>query len=275
MIKRFYLREKREFSMISPLMAIFMVLALIFLALPVLFTILYSFNDSAYFAFNFSNLSFKWYLNFFSIDYFQHAIIVSLGLAAVIIPLTTLIGMGAAYALVRGEFRGAAVLNAFVLSPIVIPGVVTGIALMTFFGIIGFHWSFGELVLALTITTVAYPIRTITANLHGLNANAEEAAINLGANRWTTFWKVIFPQIGPGILSGCIFIFTMVIEDVSIVIFLVDMNTNTLAIEAMNYMRTMDDPTIAAMSTMLILLTLVMAWVIERFIGIGRFLSLD
>jgi putative spermidine/putrescine transport system permease protein len=148
-------------------------------------------------------------------------------------------------------------------------------ALLTFFGFVGLDWSFGQLVVAMTICTVAYPIRTITANLHGLGSHVEEAAINMGASRWTTFWKIVFPQIGPGILSGCIFVFTIVLEDVSIVIFLVDMNTNTLAIEAMNYMRTMDDPTIAALSTILIVVTLLLALVIEKFMGIGKFMSLD
>ena len=275
MLDGLFRRERRQFSMIGVHLAVFIALAVVFIALPVIFTVVYSFNNSAYFGFSVHNLSFKWYLNFFSIDYFRHAIAVSLGLAAVVIPLATLFGMGAAYALVRGKFKGAAVLNAFVLSPIVVPGIVTGMALLTFFGILALHWSFGQLVIAMTLCTVAYPIRTISANLHGLNADAEEAAINLGANRWVTFWKIVFPQIGPGILSGCIFIFTMVLEDVSIVIFLVDMNTSTLAIEAMNYMRTMDDPTIAAMSTLLICLTLVLALIIERFIGIAKFLSLD
>jgi len=268
-------KNKNDFSMIGPSLTIAVAAIVIFIAMPVIFTIAYSFNPSAYFGFSFTRLSLRWYVNLFSLDYFRHAFLVSLGLAACVIPLATLFGMGTAYALVRGEFKGKVFLNSLVLSPIVVPGIITGMALLTFFGIVGFSWSFGKLVIAMTICTVAYPIRTITANLHGLSSHIDEAAINMGASRWTTFWKIVFPQIGPGILSGCIFIFTMVLEDVSIVIFLVEMNTNTLAIEAMNYMRTMDDPTIAAMSTILILMTLLLALLIEKFIGIGKFMSLD
>ena len=268
-------KKKSDFNMIGPGLTIVVAAIVVFIALPVLFTIVYSFNPSAYFGFSFNKLSLRWYINLFSLDYFRHAFLVSLGLAACVMPLSTLFGMGAAYALVRGEFRGKNLLNSLALSPIVVPGIITGMALLTFFGIVGLQWSFGKLVVAMTICTVAYPIRTITANLHGLSPHIEEAAINIGAGRWTTFWKIVFPQIGPGILSGCIFIFTMVLEDVSIVIFLVDMHTNTLAIEAMNYMRTMDDPTIAAMSTMLIVITLLLALFIEKFIGIGKFMSLD
>lgn len=267
--------RQKDFNMIGPGLTIAVAAIVVFIALPVVFTVFYSFNPSAYFGFSIDRLSIRWYVNLFSLDYFRHAFGVSLALAACVMPLATLFGMGAAYALVRGEFKGKGLLNALVLSPVVVPGIITGMALLTFFGIIALHWSFAKLVIAMTICTVAYPIRTITANLHGLSSHVEEAAINMGANRWTTFWRIVFPQIGPGILSGCIFIFTMVLEDVSIVIFLVDVHTNTLAIEAMNYMRTMDDPTIAAMSTMLILITLLLALLIEKFIGIGKFMSLD
>lgn len=274
-MSRTIFKSRSDFSMIGPGLTIAVAAIVIFIAIPVIFTIAYSFNPSAYFGFSFTHLSLRWYLNLFSLDYFRHAFVVSLGLAACVIPLATFFGMGTAYALVRGEFKGKVLLNSLVLSPIVVPGIITGMALLTFFGIVGFNWSFGKLVIAMTVCTVAYPIRTITANLHGLSSHIDEAAINMGASRWTTFWKIVFPQIGPGILSGCIFIFTMVLEDVSIVIFLVDMHTNTLAIEAMNYMRTMDDPTIAAMSTILIIMTLLLALVIEKFIGIGKFMSLD
>ncbi len=273
-MKHFF-RTDHDFNMIGPGLNILVAAIVVFIAIPVVFTVCYSFNPSPYFGFNFNHLSLRWYENLFSLDYFRHAFLVSLGLSACVMPLATLIGMAAAYALVRGDFKGKELLNTFVLSPIIVPGIITGMALLTFFTMIHLEFSFGKLVIAMTICTAAYPIRTITANLHGLSPHVEEAAINMGASRWTTFWKVVFPQIGPGILSGCIFIFTMVLEDVSIVIFLVDMHTTTLAIEAMNYMRTMDDPTIAAMSTMLILITLALAMVIEKFIGIGKFMSLE
>ncbi|MFH1137097.1 MAG: ABC transporter permease [Pseudomonadota bacterium] len=274
-MKKTIFQNRDDFNMIGPGLSIVAAAIVVFIALPVVFTVVYSFNPSAYFGFSLDRLSLRWYFNLFSLDYFRHAFVVSLGLAACVMPLATLFGMGAAYALARADFKGKALLNTLVLSPIVVPGIITGMALLSLFSIVGLDWSFGKLVIAMTICTVAYPIRTITANLHGLSPHVEEAAINMGAGRWTTFWRIVLPQIGPGILSGCIFIFTMVLEDVSIVIFLVDMHTNTLALEAMNYMRTMDDPTIAAMSTMLIVITLLLALLIEKFIGIGKFMSLD
>ena len=84
-------------------------------------------------------------------------------------PLSVAIGVAASYGLVRGRFKAAAVINALLMSPIIIPGVVTGIALMTMFNLIGSGWSFGNLVIAMTLVCLPFTVRSISANLHGLN----------------------------------------------------------------------------------------------------------
>lgn len=246
-----------------------------FLIIPVGFIIFYSFNKASYFVFPPKEVTVGWYKNFFSLYYFRESSLVSLALAAVVTPLATVIGIAASYGLVRGRFKGASTLNALLLSPIIIPGVVTGMALMTFFGIVGMNWSFLNLVIAMTLVCLPFAVRTISANLHGLNPSTEEAAINLGASRWTTFRKVVLPQIRPGILGGMVFVFAMVLADVSVVIFLTDYGTSTLAITALGYMRHKDDPTIAAMATLLIALTVVLVLLVERFIGLEKFMTLD
>jgi putative spermidine/putrescine transport system permease protein len=200
---------------------------------------------------------------------------VSLALAAVVTPLSTIIGMSTSYGLVRGRFKGASLISSLLLSPLIIPGVVTGMALMTIFNIVGMNWSFLNIVIAMTLVTLPYTVRTITANLHGLNPWTEEAAINLGASRWTTFRRVVLPQIKPGVLGGMIFVFATVLEDVSVVIFLTDFNTSTLSIAALGYLRNKDDPTIAAMATMLVGLTVMLVYLIERVIGLEKFMTLE
>ena len=265
----------REAGSIGRLLGLFTVLVVGFLILPVAFVIFYSFNKSEYFVFPPKALSLKWFLNFFTLEQFQHASLISLSLAAIVTPITTAMAIGVAYGLVRGRFRGASVLNSILLSPIIIPGVVTGMALMTFFSIAGMNWSYLNITISMILICLPFPVRTITANMYGLNPSIEEAAINLGANRWTTFLKIVLPQIRPGILGGMIFVFAMVLEDVSVVIFLTDINTSTLAITALEYVFNKDDPTIAAMATLLIILTVVLVFVIERFIGLDKFMALD
>jgi putative spermidine/putrescine transport system permease protein len=246
-----------------------------FLAVPVLFVIFYSFNTAAYFELPVKALSLKWYKNFFRYHYFTRGALVSLALAAVVTPLSTIIGISTSYGLVRGRFKGASLISSLLLSPLIIPGVVTGMALMTIFNIVGMNWSFLNIVIAMTLVTLPYTVRTITANLHGLNPWTEEAAINLGASRWTTFRRVVLPQIKPGVLGGMIFVFATVLEDVSVVIFLTDFNTSTLSIAALGYLRNKDDPTIAAMATMLVGLTVMLVYLIERVIGLEKFMTLE
>lgn len=250
-------------------------LIVVFLAAPVLFVIFYSFNESAYFQFPPQGLSLRWYANFFRLHYFRDGALVSLGLAAVVTPLSVVIGVAASYGLVRGKFKGATVINSLLMSPIIIPGVVTGIALMTMFNLLGSAWSFLNLVLAMTLICLPFMVRTINANLHGLNASIEEAAINLGASRWTTFRRIVLPQLRPGIVGGMIFVFATVLEDVSVVIFLTSYRTSTLAIAALGYLRNKDDPTIAAMATMLIALTVGLVFILQRAIGLEKFMTLD
>jgi len=246
-----------------------------FLAIPVLFVIFYSFNHSAYFQFPPQGLSLRWYANFFRLHYFRNGALISLALAAAVTPLSVAIGGATSYALVRGKFRGAALINSLLMSPIIIPGVVTGIALLTMFYLIGSGWRFGNLVIAMTLVCLPYTVRTINANLHGLNAFTEEAAINLGASRWTTFRRIVLPQIRPGIVGGMIFVFATVLEDVSVVIFLTSYRTSTLSIAALGYLRNKDDPTIAAMATMLIAVTVGLVFIIQRVIGLDKFMAMD
>jgi putative spermidine/putrescine transport system permease protein len=246
-----------------------------FLAVPVAFVIFYSFNKTAYFRFPPHGLSLRWYGNFFRLHSFMKGAFVSLALAAVVTPLSVAIGVAASYGLVRGRFKAAALINALLMSPIIIPGVVTGIALMTMFNLIGSGWSFGNLVIAMTLVCLPFTVRSISANLHGLNASTEEAAINLGASRWTTFRRVVLPQIRPGIVGGMIFVFATVLEDVSVVIFLTSYRTSTLSIAALGYLRNKDDPTIAAMATLLVALTVGLVFVIQRVIGLEKFMTLE
>jgi putative spermidine/putrescine transport system permease protein len=250
-------------------------LIVVFLAVPVLFVIFYSFNKSAYFQLPPQGFSLRWYANFFRLHYFREGALISLALAAVVTPLSVAIGVAASYGLVRGRFKAATLINALLMSPIIIPGVVTGIALMTMFNLLGSGWSFGNLVIAMTLVCLPFTVRTISANLHGLNPYTEEAAINLGASRWTTFRRVVLPQIRPGIVGGMIFVFATVLEDVSVVIFLTSYRTSTLSIAALGYLRNKDDPTIAAMATMLVALTIGLVFIIQRVIGLEKFMTLE
>src|SRR5277367_3566061 len=210
-------------------------LATAFLVLPVIFIVYYAFNASRYFALPPQPLSFHWFANFFANDRFQAALRSSFEIAALVTPTSLAVAVPSAIAIVRGSFRGRALLNTALLSPLMIPGVVTGIAFLGLFSQLDVGSGFWRLTAALSCFTLPFAVRALVANLHGLDPALEEAARNLGASRWRCFLYVTLPQLRPGLLAGGIFVFVEAIDNFSISVFLTDISTTTLPVEAYNY----------------------------------------
>ena len=248
--------------------------AVAFLAIPVLFIVYYAFNKSRYFALPPQPLSLHWFANFFENDRFQAALEASFEIAALVTPTSLAVAVPSAIAIVRGTFKGRAVLNTALLSPLMIPGVVTGIAFLGFFSQLGVASGFWRVTAALSCFTLPFAVRALVANLHGLDPALEEAARNLGASRWRAFLHVTLPQLRPGLLAGGIFVFVEAIDNFSISVFLTDIRTTTLPVEAYNYIRDFDDPTVAAMASMLIALSVALVFLVQRVTGLDRFLDL-
>jgi putative spermidine/putrescine transport system permease protein len=249
-------------------------LAVVFLTIPVVFIILYAFNEARYFTLPPKGLTLHWFANFFQNDRFQAALRSSFGIAGLITPTSLAVAVPSAVAIVRGSFRGRGLLNAALLSPLMIPGVVTGIAFLGLFSQLDVGSGFWRLTVALTCFTLPFAVRALVANLHGLDPALEEAARNLGASRWRAFLHVTLPQLRPGLLAGGIFVFVEAIDNFSISVFLTDIRTTTLPVEAYNYIRDFDDPTVAAMASMLIGLSVVLVFAVQRITGLDRFLDL-
>jgi putative spermidine/putrescine transport system permease protein len=246
-----------------------------FLLLPVAFIVIYSFESSVYFTLAFPGFSLKWFANFFVSDQFRSALWTSLGIAGIVTPLSCLIGLPTAIALVRGNLRGKETVNAILLSPLIVPGVVTGIAFLSLSSQLSVDNGFVRLTIAMTCFTLPFATRSFVANLHGLPLTIEEAARNLGATPWQTFVHVVLPQLRPGLLAGAIFVFVEAIDNFSIAVFLTDTRYTTLPVAAFSYIRDFDDPTVAAMATMLIALSTALLFIVARIIGLDNFLRLN
>jgi putative spermidine/putrescine transport system permease protein len=246
----------------------------LFLITPVIFIIFYAFNEARYFTLPPKGLTLHWFANFFANDRFQAALGSSFGIAGLVTPTSLAVAVPSAIAIVRGSFRGRGLLNAALLSPLMIPGVVTGIAFLGLFSQLDVGSGFWRLTAALTCFTLPFAVRALVANLHGLDPALEEAARNLGASRWRCFLHVTLPQLRPGLLAGGIFVFVEAIDNFSISVFLTDINTTTLPVEAYNYIRDFDDPTVAAMASLLIALTVALVFLVQRVTGLDRFLDL-
>jgi putative spermidine/putrescine transport system permease protein len=235
-----------------------------FLLLPVLVTMLVSFNASPFIEVPPSSYSLAWYANVANINKIVAATLTSLGVALVAGVLATLLALGAALALVRTSLPGKALVTSFLLSPLTVPLVAIGIALIQFFIRIDIAFTWASLIIGHMVLVVAYPVRTIVASLSLQKPSIEEAAAALGAPPFTVFRTITIPQIMPGLVSGFLFAFLVSFDNYPISIFLVRGGLTTMPIEVFNYMSQQLDPTPAAFSTIYVLLVGALVWFVER-----------
>ena len=258
----------------SPSVAAFAALVMAFILLPVIFIAFYAFNDTGYFHFPPQGVSLKWFVSFFANARFRAALASSLIVSATVAPVCLLIAVPTALALVRYRFPGRDLVNGLIMAPLVVPGVVTGISFLSLSARMGGGPGLLPIIVALTCFAFPFAVRALTANLHGLDPRLEEAARNLGASRFRAFLWVTLPQLRPGLLAGGIFVFVEAIDNFSIAVFLTNSRTTTLPVEAYSYIRDFDDPTVAAMAVLLMSLSAILVFAIDRLVGFDRFLEL-
>ena len=266
---------RKDYDVYSPVTLIVAVLSALFMLLPVLFIIVYAFNPSAYFTWPMQGLSLQWFENFFANERFANAFWVSMKMGAIVTPLSLVISIPTAYALVRCEFRGRDLINAMIMSPLVIPGVVTGMAFLIYLSAIGIGPGFFGLVIGMTCFSLPFGVRALVANMHGLRPELEEVARNLGANNWQVFWRVILPQLRPGLLAGGSFVFVEAIDNFSIAVFLSTTEVSPLPVEGYSYIRDFDDPTVAAMAVILIVISTGAVLLAGRLVGLNRMFRVE
>lgn len=235
-----------------------------FLVFPVLFTALVSFNGGIFIQFPPESLSLRWYGNISNIHRIGPSLAISFGIALVAGTLATLIGVTAALALVRQPLPFKAAITAFLLSPVTIPVVAIGIALIQFFIVIGIEFTWVSLVIGHLVLVIAYPVRTLVASLTLSNPSLEEAAGSLGATPWRAFLTVTLPQLKPGLISGFLFAFLISFDNYPISIFLVRGDLTTLPVELFNYINQNLDPTPAAFSTLYMAVVATLIVIAER-----------
>ena len=262
---------ERPYGWLVPTVA---ALGCFFLLLPVVFVVLFSFNDGAYFHWPPTGVTLRWYVNFFTSERFMRATGNSLLIAFAVTPACVLVALPTALAVARGHFPGRNLVAALLLSPLIVPGVVTGVALLSFFAAVNVEIGIGRLLIGMFILGLPFAVRALVADLIGLDPRIEEAARNLGAGRWRAFFLVTFPQLKSGMMAGGVFVFVEAIDNFSVSVFLTTERTAVLPVVAYQYIRDFDDPTVAAMATLLILLSCVLVFAIEKLIGFERMMQI-
>ena len=202
------------------LLSAYAVLALCYLFLPIAIVVAFSFNNPAgRFNYTWQGFTFANWQNPFGYPGLSGALKVSIEIALLSALFATALGTLIALALVRYRFRGSATTNLLIFIPMTTPEVVLGASLLTLF----LNWKipqgFGTILIAHIMFNISYVVVTVRARLVGFDRHLEEAAMDLGANEWVTFWRVTLPLIMPGILAAGLLAFALSIDDFVITYF--------------------------------------------------------
>jgi putative spermidine/putrescine transport system permease protein len=231
---------------------IFCGLLSLFLILPIFIVFPISISSSKYLEFPPRGLSLQWYRNFFGTKEWVASTLTSIKIATMTSLLASLLAIPAALGLNRGKFKGTQFIYSFLLSPMILPVIVIALAVYFHFARLHLVGNVYALTLAHTILAVPIVLITVSSSLQGFDLNLEHAAMSLGANRIKTFLKVTFPLIKPGVISGALFAFITSFDEVVIAIFLSGSQAITLPRRMWDSIREEIDPTIAAVSSLLI-----------------------
>jgi putative spermidine/putrescine transport system permease protein len=216
--------------------------------------------------------SLQWYERLAQNEEFITGFKVSLITAGGVAALALLVGVPVALAITRYDFRGRDALSGFFLSPLLVPAIVLGLALLLVLAPLRVTGTYAGLIIAHLSITVPYVIRTTSMSLLTLNRSCEEAARTLGASAWTTFRRVTLPLIAPGVLAGAVIAFLISFDEAVISLFVVGPRATTLPVEIFHYVETRTDPQIAALSVVLIAISILFVVIIERVMGLRRVL---
>ena len=195
-------------------------LFLAFLYVPVLFLPLFSFNDSIYIAFPFKEFTTKWYVQMFALEPLQAALMNSIQVGAATAVIATILGVLGAKAVTRYRIPGRKPVVFTIMLPLVIPGIIMGVALLILISRLGIPLSLYTVTLGHVLICVPFSMATLIARFEGFDRSMEEAAADLGDNAWWTFWRVTFPIVFPGILASLLLCFTISFDEFIMAFFL-------------------------------------------------------
>jgi putative spermidine/putrescine transport system permease protein len=243
---------------------------LLFLMAPLVVVLALSVSETPFAAFPPSGFTLNWYWKVLTDPDFQASATLSIGLALAATASSVALGIPAAFALTRTTFPGRAAVQQLLLTPLVFPTLITGLALLQFFSSMRMRDAAVNLFFGHTLVTLPYVVRAVGVSLVLVDHSLEEAARTLGANAWRSFWRVTLPQIAPGVAAGALSAFMVSLDNFPISMWLADARAVPLPVLLFNNMASMFDPSIAAMASLMILIGLTAVMLLERLVGLRR-----
>ncbi len=227
-------------------------LAMLFLVGPIIVIIPMSFSGGAYLQFPPEGWSLRWYRAYFGSSEWRAATMMSLQTATLTVLVATPLGTAAAYGLRCARTRWSALVQLIILLPLMVPIILIGIGVFFVYARIGLNNTLIGLVLAHSLLALPFVFFTVSAGLKSFDMRQEQAARSLGAGRLKAFMTVTFPQIRFSVIAGALFAFVVSLDEVVIALFIAGGGSATITRRMFNSLRDQIDPTIAAISTVLI-----------------------
>jgi putative spermidine/putrescine transport system permease protein len=245
-------------------------LVVLFLVVPILVPVPLSFNSGAFFTFPLAGVSTRWYEVVLGTGRWQAAIGNSLLIAFGTTGVATVLGTLTAIALSNDKFPGRRIVMPLVISPLVVPVVITAVGAYLFYARAGLASTYAGIILAHTALASPFVVVTVAASLTGFDRNLMRAAAISGAKPVVAFLRVMLPLILPGVLSGAAFAFVTSFDEVVVVQFLASANQRTLPLEMFIGLREQLSPAITAAATLMMALSIVLLVVANRLARKGR-----
>jgi putative spermidine/putrescine transport system permease protein len=259
----------RSRNLAGTLFLVFVTAVYVFLMAPIVLIVILSLNSGEFLLFPIEGLSLRWFGELYRNQQFVDAIINSILIASIATLVSGILGTAAALYCARHAGRWQGLLRLYLMSPLLIPEILTAIALLFYMYQIGIgtKYSIG-LQIGHIVITLPYVFMNVAASLFNFDNSVEEAARSLGASPFKTFRRVTLPLIKPGVITGCLFAFIISFDIFNISLLLKGIGTTTLPIQLFDYLRWDFDPTAAAVSSISIIMTLVAILILDRFVGL-------
>ena len=231
------------------------ILGLVFLYLPIFVVAVYSLNPESVNSFPMKGISFKW----FSVMAHDHMLMTSLWHSVLVAVISTMcaiiLGVPLAYVMYRKNFPGKAFMEKIVLLPLILPGILTGIAMLTFFQLLGLHQSMGAVIIGHTTFLIATVMPQVYTRLKTLDKSIQEAALDLGASPVKAFFYVIIPNVKTAVFSAALLSFTLSMDEIPVTYFL-NGTFSTLPITIWGMTRNGITPEVNAIATLILIVSL-------------------
>ena len=251
------------------LMITLAVIPLVALILPMAVIVIVSFDTGQILRFPPQSFSLDRYKAIFALNGFLESVQLSVTVAFIVVVIDLILGVPASIALVRGKFPGKSLIIGFLQSPMMVPGIVVGISILFYLSFVGLNMSVFMMALSHVVITLPFVVSITYARMRSSDPTLEEAAQDLGANRWQVFQHVLVPHLLPSIIGGSAFAFLLSLDNLPTSIFTAPIIDVPMPVYLFRLLIYNIDPIVAPIATLQIILTLIVMFIANRTLGAG------